>query len=97
MFNISKLSSRYRVRRMKDSDADDILALCLQNTQYYQFCGKQPSKELILGDLHMTPPNTSENSKFYIGFYDRDTVATLAAIQEGYFIRKESNHDQITL
>ena len=84
MFNISKLSSRYRVRRMKDSDADDILTLCLQNTQYYQFCGKQPSKELILSDLHMTPPNTSENSKFYVGFYDRDTLVAVMDLIEGY-------------
>lgn len=37
MFDISKLSSQYRVRQMTDSDADDILTLCLQNTQYYQF------------------------------------------------------------
>ena len=84
MFSISKLSTQYRVRRMTDSDADDILALCLQNTQYYQFCGKQPSKELILSDLHMTPPNTSADSKFYVGFYDGDTLVAVMDLIERY-------------
>jgi len=84
MFDISKLSSRYQVRRMKDSDADDILTLCLQNTQYYQFCGKQPSKELILNDLHMTPPNTPTDVKYYVGFYDGDTLVAVMDLIEGY-------------
>lgn len=84
MFDISKLSSQYRVWQMTDSDADDILTLCLQNTQYYQFCGKQPSKELILNDLHMTPPNTSADAKSYVGFYDGDTLVAVMDLIEGY-------------
>ncbi|MBQ9196249.1 MAG: GNAT family N-acetyltransferase [Clostridia bacterium] len=84
MFDISKLSARYRVRRMKDSDADSILALCLENTQYYQYCGKQPSKALILNDLHITPPNTSSEAKFYVGFYDGETLVAVMDLIAGY-------------
>ena len=32
----------------------------------------------------MTPPNTSENSKFYVGFYDRDTLVAVMDLIEGY-------------
>ena len=84
MFDLSKLSTRYRVRRMTDSDADDILALCRQNTQYYQFCGRQPSKELILNDLRLTPPDTSADAKYYVGFYDGDTLMAVMDLIEGY-------------
>ena len=45
--DISEFSRRYNVRRMYESDADTILALCRKNTQYYAYCGKNPSKELI--------------------------------------------------
>ena len=34
MFDISKLSTRYCVRYMSDSDADALLAFCLRNDQY---------------------------------------------------------------
>ena len=67
MFDLSKFSAKYRVRDMKDSDADAILDFCLQNDQYYRYCGKQPSRELILQDLHLTPPNTSADANTMSG------------------------------
>ena len=83
MIDISGISTRYAVRTMTDSDAEDILALCLQNTQYYQYCGKQPSRELILNDLHITPPGKDASSKYYIGFYDGTVlVAVMDLIRE---------------
>ena len=73
MFDISKLSTHYCVRYMSDSDADALLAFCLRNDQYYRYCGKQPSRELILHDLHITPPNTSADAKID-GYPDSDTA-----------------------
>ena len=45
MLDAAGLSSRYRARRMTDADADAILALCRANTQFYEYCGAQPSRE----------------------------------------------------
>ena len=45
MFDISKLSTHYCVRYMNDSDAYVLLDFCLQNDQYYRYCGKQPSRD----------------------------------------------------
>ena len=84
MFDLSKLSTRYHVRPMKEADADAILAFCLQNDQYYRYCGKQPSRELILRDLHITPPNTSADAKYYVGFYDGEILVAILDLIDGY-------------
>ena len=84
MFDISGLSSRYSVRMMNDSDADVILALCAGNPQYYQYAGKQPTKELVLNDLHITPPGMDLSSKYYIGFYDGPVLAAVMDLIRGY-------------
>ena len=84
MFDLSKFSTRYSVRRMTDSDADEILALCLKNDQYYRYCGRQPSRDLILRDLHITPPGTPAEAKYYVGFYDGDSLTAVMDLIEGY-------------
>lgn len=84
MLDILRFSSRFCVRRMTDADADAILAFCLQNTVFYRYCGKEPSRDLILRDLHVTPPDTPENAKYYVGFYDGDTLAALLDLIDGY-------------
>ena len=84
MFDLLKLSTQYRIRYMDDSDADALLGFCLQNDQYYRYCGKQPSRELILHDLHITPPNTSADAKYYIGFYDGDILVAIMDLIDGY-------------
>ena len=56
MLDISRLSTRYDVRKLNDSDSDSILNLCEGNTQYYQYCQARPTKEQVLKDLHFTPP-----------------------------------------
>ena len=84
MFDLAKLSSRYSVRYMDDSDAADILDFCLQNTQYYLYCGKQPSLELIVNDLHLTPPNTPPDAKYYVGFYENGVLVAIMDLIDGY-------------
>ena len=84
MLELSKFSTQYRVRYMSDSDADALLAFCLRNDQYYRYCGKQPSRELILQDLRITPPNTPADAKYYVGFYDKDVLVAIMDLIDGY-------------
>lgn len=84
MLDISRFSSRFRVRRMCDADVDVILAFCLHNEVYYRYCGKQPTRDLILHDLHITPPNTRSDAKYYVGFYDGETLVAIMDLIEGY-------------
>ena len=84
MIDLSKLSNRYRVRPMREADADAILALCRENTQYYAYCGRQISREEILRDLHITPPGKTLADKYYVGFYDGDILAAVMDLIDGY-------------
>lgn len=84
MLDIMKLSDSYTVRQMLDPDAADILALCMENTQYYQTCGKLPSIELILHDLHVTPPGVDPSAKHYVGFFDGAVMVAVMDLIEGY-------------
>ena len=84
MLDVTKLSRAYRVRRMTSEDAQDILSFCLQNTQYYRYCGKQPTLELVQSDLCITPPGKSAADKYYVGFWDGDTMVAVMDLIEGY-------------
>ena len=84
MWDYSKLSSRYEIRRMRESDADLLLGLCLQNPQFFRYCGKQPCRELILQDLRITPPGVDASSKFYLGFYDGAVLVAVTDLILGY-------------
>ena len=82
--DLSALSKRYSIRRMDDSDADSILELCRGNTQYYLYCQAEPSKEQILNDLHITPPGIDPSDKYYVGFYQGNTLVAVMDLIDGY-------------
>ena len=84
MIDISRLSSRYRVRRMADSDAEDILRLCRGNALYYQYCGFEASAAAIVRDLQITPPGVDRSDKYYVGFYRDGALAAVMDLIDGY-------------
>lgn len=77
MIDISKLSSQYRVRRLDDSDADEVLSFCQKNTLYYQYCGAEITKEQVLNDLHITPPGIEISDKYYVGFFNGEEMVAI--------------------
>ena len=84
MIDISMLSDDYIVRVMDDSDADVILSLCRGNTLYYHYCNAEPSKSLIINDLHITPSGVDISDKYYVGFYDGKKLIAIMDIIDGY-------------
>ena len=68
--DIKKLSKRYTVRKLNLDDVQMIYTFCKRNTQYYEYCGKEPSIELIERDIEITPPGIPIEQKYYIGFFD---------------------------
>lgn len=82
--DISKFSNTYEVRRLKAEDVENIYALCRANTQYYQYCKKEPSVELIQQDMVITPPNISLSKKYYVGFFDQDELVAVMDFIDGY-------------
>ena len=84
MIDISKLSSKYTVRKLSDSDADEILLFCRQNTLFYQYCEAEPTKEQVLSDLHAAPPGIDMSGKYYVGFYQDEKLIAVMDLIDGY-------------
>ena len=84
MIDISMLSNLYSVRRLDDSDADDILEFCRKNPLYYQYCGAGTSKEQVLNDMHITPPGVDIADKYYVGFFNGEKMAAVLDLIDGY-------------
>ena len=84
MIDISKISSSYDIRRMDDSDVDSILSFCRKNTQFYEYCEAEPTREQVLCDLHITPPGIGLSDKYYIGFYQNETLIAVMDLIDGY-------------
>ena len=81
---ISKISSSYDIRRLDESDADSILSFCQKNTQFYEYCEAEPTREQVLNDLRITPPGIGLSDKYYIGFYQKETLVAVMDLIDGY-------------
>ena len=84
MLDLSSLSREYEIRKLDDSDADAILALCEGNTLFYRYCEAEPTREQVLRDLHITPPGVDLSEKYYIGFFQLDTLIAVMDLIDGY-------------
>lgn len=84
MIDKGKLSSRYSVRRLDESDIDLILALCRGNMQFYRYCEHQPEEDQILNDMKLTPPGTDRADKYYIGFFHENDLVAVMDLIDGY-------------
>ena len=84
MIELSKISRTYNIRRLDDSDADIILKFCQKNTQFYEYCEAEATREQVLNDLHITPPGIDLTDKYYIGFYKEDTLTAIMDLIDGY-------------
>ena len=84
MIDISMLSNQYSIRRLNDSDADDILEFCQKNSLYYQYCGAEISKDQVLSDLHITPPGIEKSDKYYVSFLNGEEMVAVLDLIDGY-------------
>lgn len=82
--DIKKISKRYSVRKLNLNDVQLIYTFCKKNTQYYKYCGKELSIELIEKDLEITPPGISLEQKYYVGFWDNDKIVAVMDLVNGY-------------
>ena len=90
MLNISQLSTKYSIKKMEEEDIPGILNLECGNPLYFAYCPPKPSRETVLNDLKALPEGKSFEDKFYIGFFEKDS---LIAIMD--FILSFPNEDTI--
>lgn len=82
--DIRKLSKRYDVRKLNLDDVEMIYTFCKSNTQYYKYCGKVISTELIESDIKIAPPGISMEQKYYIGFFENSMLVAIMDLIAGY-------------
>ena len=84
MLNVALFSRHYAVHRLDDADVDAILELCRGNTQFYEYCEAEPTREQVLNDLHITPPGMDASSKYFVGFFRNGTLMAVMDLIDGY-------------
>ena len=84
MIEVSRLSRRYSVRPLGDDDVDDVLALCVENPQFYRYCEEEPTREQVLLDMRITPPGIGPSQKYYVGFFQGGELVAVLDLIDGY-------------
>lgn len=82
--NIQALSKRYHVKELTECDIEDVFSLCVKNPQYYEYCSPAVSRESIKADMKALPPNTTDEDKHYIGFYEREKLVAVMDLIEKF-------------
>lgn len=77
MFEISRLSQQYTVRRLTETNVDDVFRLCIGNPTYYLHCPPPVTPQSICDDMRALPPNKTFADKFYVGFFDGDKLVAV--------------------
>ena len=77
MWDISKLSDTFQVRRLTPSDVPQVLALCQGNPLFYQYCPPDVTADSILEDMEKLPPRTVPEDKYYIGYFDGENLVAV--------------------
>ena len=77
MLNISQLSTKYKIKKMGEEDISRILHLENGNPLYFAYCPPKPCRETVLNDLNALPEGKSLEDKFYIGFFENDSLIAI--------------------
>ena len=79
-----ELLGKYAVRPLTVADAEEILALCAENRQFYRYHPPMATRESILADMTALPPGTDAGNKHYLGFFDGDALIAVLDLIERY-------------
>ena len=79
-----ELLGKYAVRPLTAEDAEEILALCAENGQFYRYHPPMATRESILADMTALPPGTGAENKHYLGFFDGEALIAVLDLIEHY-------------
>ena len=82
--DLAGLSATYQVRRLMETDIPTILTLCQGNSKYYQHCPPAVSGETIWHDMNALPPGKTMEDKYYLGFFEEDTLVAVLDLIIGF-------------
>lgn len=71
------LSQKFYVRKLEKNDVDIIYNLSCGNHIFYQYHPPFVTKKSILEDMEALPPEKSYDDKFYVGFFEKETLIAI--------------------
>ena len=77
---IQKLSKKYIVRKLNDTDIDKIYEVMRGNPQYFQYCPPMATAQSIADDMNALPPRTTYDDKYYIDEIEKIRLTGLGEI-----------------
>ena len=72
--DIRLLSKRFNVRRLDMNDIDIIYDMSCKNKDFYKYHPPFVTRESIREDMEALPPQKSYDDKYYVGFFEKDTL-----------------------
>ena len=82
--DIELLSKKYVVRRLDINDVDDVYDMSCKNEIFYKYHPPFVTKQSIVEDMEALPPNKSYDDKYYIGFFEDNTLVANMDLILGY-------------
>ena len=84
--NPAAFSDHYQVRQLTQEDIPAVLRLMQGNTLYFQYCGGDagPSEASIRRDMSIVPTGKTLEDKYYVGFFQDETLAAIMDLIDGY-------------
>ena len=84
MFDINKFSNQYSVRFLKENDIDLVIDICNGDPLFYEYTIARPTKENLLEDMRLTPPGIDLKDKYYVGYFDNETLVAVLDLIDGW-------------
>lgn len=75
--DIKLLSKKYKVRTLGIDDVDTVYDMSCKNEIYYEYHPPFVTKESIVEDMKALPPHKSYDDKYYVGFFDGDSLVAI--------------------
>ena len=72
------------MRLLKEQDIPQILQLCKGNPLYYRHLHLQPEESGIRADMTALPPHKTAADKFFLGYFQKQTLAAVMDVIRGY-------------
>ncbi len=82
--DIGLLSKKYEVRALSPNDVDIVYDMSCKNEIYYKYHPPFVTKESIAEDMKALPPDKSYDDKYYVGFFEDDSLVANMDLILGY-------------
>ena len=82
--DIRLLSRKYSVRKLNINDVDIIYDMSCKNEIFYKYHPPFVTKESIIEDMEALPPHKNYEDKYYIGFFENDSLVANMDLILGY-------------